>query len=104
MNLTSSPWHVVFFAGFLVCGGTRHVFLKQTRSVERVDRRLDGVERALLTTMLAGTVVLPMSFHFTPWLAFADCRLPDAARWLGAVVMVAGLWLFWRSHADLGLN
>jgi protein-S-isoprenylcysteine O-methyltransferase Ste14 len=36
--------------------------------------------------------------------AFADYRLPTAARWCGAVVMVFALWLFWRSHADLGRN
>ena len=38
---------------------------------------------------------------------FADYRLPApylaaTVPWCGAAVMLAALWLFWRSHADLG--
>jgi protein-S-isoprenylcysteine O-methyltransferase Ste14 len=37
-----------------------------------------------------------------PVLAFASRPQPDACTMLGAVAMLAGLRLFWRSHADLG--
>jgi protein-S-isoprenylcysteine O-methyltransferase Ste14 len=37
-------------------------------------------------------------------LAFADYELPSFATWLGTGVMLLAIWLFWRSHADLGDN
>src|SRR5262249_32252909 len=43
-------------------------------------------------------------YVFTPWLGFADYHLPPFAPWCGAALIVGSLWLFWRSHADLGLN
>jgi protein-S-isoprenylcysteine O-methyltransferase Ste14 len=49
-------------------------------------------------------MLLPVLYLATPWLAFADCTLPPAAPWCGAALMVAGLWLFYRAHADLGRN
>jgi protein-S-isoprenylcysteine O-methyltransferase Ste14 len=41
---------------------------------------------------------------FTPWLTFADYRLPILALSCGTTILVFALWLFWRSHADLGQN
>jgi protein-S-isoprenylcysteine O-methyltransferase Ste14 len=37
-------------------------------------------------------------------LAFADYRPPALVPSLGLAVMLLALWLFWRSHADLGQN
>ena len=49
--------------------------------------------------------------HFVPAavplhaaIGFADYPLPAFAPWCGAVLMLLALWLFWRSHADLGQN
>ena len=41
-------------------------------------------------------------YLFTPWLSFADYHLPRFAPWCGAILIGAGLWLFWQSHSDLG--
>jgi protein-S-isoprenylcysteine O-methyltransferase Ste14 len=41
---------------------------------------------------------------FTPLLSFADYELAWPIRWTGALVMAGSLWLFWRSHVDLGQN
>ena len=46
--------------------------------------------------------LLPLIYLVTPWLAFADYRLPDWAGWGGAVGFAVAVWLLWRSHADLG--
>jgi protein-S-isoprenylcysteine O-methyltransferase Ste14 len=37
-----------------------------------------------------------------PALSFANRAQPLACTALGGVAMAAGLWLFWRSHVDLG--
>lgn len=48
--------------------------------------------------------LLPILYLFTPWLTFADYRLPILAAWCGSAILGMALWLFWRSHAKLGKN
>ena len=50
---------------------------------------------------LAG-LVLPLIHLTTGLLAPADYLLPDWATAAGAALQIPVLWLFWRSHADLG--
>ncbi|MCA9289485.1 MAG: isoprenylcysteine carboxylmethyltransferase family protein [Phycisphaerales bacterium] len=98
------PWNLVFLAGFAVYVGIRHVFERRVAHVETVVRRIDGTERALLVVVGIGSLVLPLLYVFTPLLAFADVERPGALPWCGAGLMILALWLFWRSHADLGPN
>jgi len=98
------PWNIVYLAGFIVFYWTRHVFIERTKGEKKVLRQMDTLEKALLLGMAPGTLVLPLLYLFTPLLAFADYRLPPVVPWIGSTTMAAGLWLFWRSHADLGQN
>jgi protein-S-isoprenylcysteine O-methyltransferase Ste14 len=56
----------------------------------------------LIVLVGLGQIVLPLQFVWTRLLAFADRAQPDACTVLGTLAMAGGLWLFWRSHADLG--
>jgi len=98
------PWNIVFLAGFVAYVVIRGVFERRTRGNEKVARLVDGRDRLLLVVVFVGSLLLPLVYLFTPWLAFADYRLPAPAPWLGTAVLGAALWLFWRSHADLGQN
>ena len=98
------PWNLVFLVGFAVYTGIRHVFKRRARGGEKAVRRVDGRELTLLGIMGVGTLLLPILYLFTPWLAFADYRLLPLAPWCGTLIIAAALWLFWRSHADLGPN
>lgn len=98
------PWNIVFLVGFIVYLGIRGVFERRTKNNEKTVRRMDVLEKTLLFIVAVGSLILPVLYLFTPWLAFADYRLPAFAPWCGAVLMVAALWLFYRSHADLGEN
>lgn len=104
MNLLNNPWNIVFLVGFVVYAGIRHHFEQRTKSNEKVLRRFDALEKALLLIVFVGNLLLPALYLFTPLLSFADYRLPAFAPWCGSAIMLASLWLFWRSHADLGLN
>ena len=97
-------WNLVFLVGFIVYVGIRGVFKNRTKNNETVVSRADAMEKALLATVIPGGLLLPLVYLFTPLLGFADYRLPLFAPWCGAALMIAALWLFWRSHADLGLN
>jgi protein-S-isoprenylcysteine O-methyltransferase Ste14 len=98
------PWNSFFLAGFVVYVVIRGVFKKRVKGNEMTIRKVDAVEKALMLIVIPGGLLLPVVYLFTPWLTFADYHLPMLAPWCGSVLMIAGLWLFWRSHADLGLN
>lgn len=102
MNL--SPRTVVFLAGFIAFVTIRGRFARGTRENVKSVRRVDGTERVLLSLVAITALILPVLYLFTPCLAFADYPLPVAAFWCGLPVMAAALVLFYRSHADLGLN
>ena len=97
------PWNIVFLVSLIVYLGIRYVFARRTRGNEKgVSRvRRDGI---LIAIVSVGGLLLPALYLFTPWLTFADYRLPAWAPWFGALVMCFALWLFWRSHTDLGRN
>ncbi len=104
MNLLRQPWNIVFFAGFIVYASIRHVFERRTKGIEKGVRRIDATEKIMLVFVAVGNFILPVLYLFTPFLAFADYRLPAFVPWCGSAIMLAALWLFWRSHSDLGLN
>jgi protein-S-isoprenylcysteine O-methyltransferase Ste14 len=98
------PWNAVFLVGLFVFFWIRRLFIGRTKHEKKVVRRIDWLEMMLLFAMFPPTLVLPLLYLFTPLMAFADYRLPPLAPWFGAATMVTALWLFWRSHLDLGQN
>jgi protein-S-isoprenylcysteine O-methyltransferase Ste14 len=105
MNILQ-PWNALFFVALVVYCQIRRGFvqrlnlMRQTRTV----RRIDGLEKVLLLGMFISVLGLPLLYLFTPLLNFANYELPWFVPWLGIAVMAGSLWLFWRSHADLGRN
>ena len=98
------PWNLFFLICWIVYVFIRGVFKGRTKHNELRLRRMDAVEKTLLAIVIPGGLFLPVVYLFTPWLAFADYHLAMFAPWCGAVLMMAALWLFYRAHADLGLN
>jgi len=61
------------------------------------------LEIFLLTLAWIGFFV-PLIWVISPAFWFADYELHIALLIAGAVLLAAGLWLFYRAHADLGTN
>ncbi len=99
-----SWWDHVYLYGLIVYIAIRGRFGARTKHNEKVVRRVDVRDRALVALVFIGSMILPLLYLFTHWLAFADYSFPQFVPWCGAVVMLFALWLFWRSHVDLGLN
>lgn len=99
--MNASPSSLLFMGFLAVYLAIRGVFIRRTRRAKAVSRN-DLRDRLLVLTMGLGQVVLPFTFVTGPLLRIADREQPLACVVLGAVAMAAGLWLFWRSHADLG--
>jgi len=94
--------HLVFVAGIATYLTIRGIFSRRLRSQQKsVDKSNTG-DRMLVVLVGIGQIVLPLLLLFSPLLDWARYTLPPAAAWLGTAVMAAGVWLFWRSHVDLG--
>lgn len=98
------PWNIVFAIGFVVYVATRGRFAARTKNNESTDRRVGLQEKILLPFVISTSLLFPIIYLFTPLFSFADYELPVWAHTCGVVLMAGGLWIFWRSHADLGLN
>jgi uncharacterized membrane protein SirB2 len=81
MNIPIRVWNIVFLVGFITYCGIRGEFNRRTEGNEKLLRRLDALERTLLFIVGVGSLLLPSLYLFTPWLAFADYRLPAFAPW-----------------------
>jgi protein-S-isoprenylcysteine O-methyltransferase Ste14 len=69
-----------------------------------VETRKDRTEILLFTGMFTSMMVLPAIQFATGLFDFAEYGLPGWATWAGAFAQIPFLWLFWRSHVDLGRN
>ena len=96
----SSYVFMAFTAAYLTI---RSVFIRRARRRQKTDKG-DLGDRMLIALVGIGQIALPLLFVWTRALDAADRAQPSACLPLGAVAMAAGLWLFWRSHVDLGDN
>jgi protein-S-isoprenylcysteine O-methyltransferase Ste14 len=79
--------------------------LNQKRRKEKIsERRFTRQEKVLLALLSLGMFFIPIIYAATGWLDFANYTLPAWAGWLGTILIAGALFVFWRAHADLGLN
>lgn len=79
--------------------------LNRLRQQEKMsERRVTGQEQMLLGLLTLGGFLAPLIYAATNWLDFANYHLPAWAGWLGVLLTAGALLIFWRAHADLGLN
>jgi protein-S-isoprenylcysteine O-methyltransferase Ste14 len=94
----------LFLIGFIVSSVIRAPYTRRYKQNRIADDRVTGLEKLLLFLTSIGMVFIPLLYVLTPWLAFADYHLPVWAGCVGVAIFAFALWLFWRSHADLGRN
>ena len=77
---------------------------QKQRKEAKSDRRVSTQETAILIALSIGMFFAPLIYSTTNWLGFFDYAVPVWAGWIGAALIVCALIIFWRAHADLGLN
>jgi protein-S-isoprenylcysteine O-methyltransferase Ste14 len=90
-----------FYAGWLAYVAIRGHHERHASRAARVRDARRG-DLPWLMPVALGSLVLPLMYALTPWLQRFDAALPLPVRVAGLPVLVAGLALFHRSHADLG--
>ena len=76
---------------------------QRSRGLNVVKNRKGRLETGLLTFAWFA-FLLPLVWIATPLLVFADYSLRHGPFIAGVLCLALGLWLFHRSHADLGTN
>jgi protein-S-isoprenylcysteine O-methyltransferase Ste14 len=94
----------IYFAALIVEIVIRAPFARKRRQEQISERRYSEQEKAVLGLLLLGGFVAPIIYAATDWLAFANYSLPAWAGWLGVILLGGALFIFWRAHADLGIN
>ncbi|MEM6537359.1 MAG: protein-S-isoprenylcysteine O-methyltransferase [Pseudomonadota bacterium] len=95
---------VVWLASALLMTIIRAPFAAQNRQNKISERFSVLPERVLLFLVAVGATLLPFLHLTTGALSFADYDAKHWAPFIGAGLLVPGLWVFWKSHADLGRN
>jgi protein-S-isoprenylcysteine O-methyltransferase Ste14 len=95
---------ILFMMGVVSSFVIRFPYQRENKQNKIVHDRKTTQEKILLLLVFVGMIILPLVYVLSPWLNFANYRLPVWANWLGVIAFAVALWLFWRSHRDLGKN
>jgi protein-S-isoprenylcysteine O-methyltransferase Ste14 len=100
-----SPWFgkALILASSIAMVVIRAPHGRRSRGVKVVRSSRGALEIALLTLAWIAFFV-PLVWVVSPVFAFADYSLHPVALFAGVACLAVGLWLFARSHADLGTN
>ena len=100
-----NPWiaKAVILAANVVLIVIRAPHGRRSRSIKVVTSAKGTLETVLLTFMWIG-FFLPLIWIVSPAFSFAEYPLRTGPLAAGIACFVAGLWLFFRSHVDLGTN
>lgn len=91
-------WAIGVIAWFVI----RYPYARKARRTATVRSHGWSRERILLAVATLGLVVVPIVWLATGWPTALNYDLSYAAVTVGAAVYVLSLWLFRRSHKDLG--
>ena len=102
MMSASSLGEIVWAVGTIAWFVIRYPYARRARRTATL--RSDGWsrERILLGVATVGLFVVPVIYLVSGWPRAANYDLNYAAVAIGVAVYVASLWLFRRSHKDLG--
>lgn len=101
-----NPWigKSLVLAGLIASIAIRIPHARRDRQLKIDQDRRGPLEVFLLSLMGAAVLLLPLAGILTPLLSFADYPFSVPALAGGAGCLMLALWLFHRSHKDLGTN
>lgn len=95
---------IVWLIGTVIWIAIRYPHARRSRKVSKVSSTDRKRERAVLAVTGLLVHVVPLIYVLTGWPKFADYTFRPALGVLGTIVFAAALYLFYRSHKDLGTN
>jgi protein-S-isoprenylcysteine O-methyltransferase Ste14 len=100
-----NPWYAkaVIIAASILLMAIRAPHGQRSRTVTIAKNRKGTLEVVVLSFAMLGFVV-PLIWVVSPLFARAEYTLHPLAFWIGVACFAVGLWLFHRSHTELGTN
>src|SRR6058998_3624248 len=100
-----NPWiaKTLVLAGTVALMAIRAPHGRRSRSVKVATSYKTPLETGLLVLAWVGFLV-PLIWLASPAFSFAEYALGTGPLVVGVMCLAIGLWLFYRSHADLGTN
>jgi protein-S-isoprenylcysteine O-methyltransferase Ste14 len=104
MAMTKTLAEVIWLAGMFGWYIIRHPFARRSKKIAVSHSLMDLREWILLIILIFGLFAMPILYLTTELVSAFDRRFVPALAWMGVPVLGSALWLFRRSHADLGRN
>lgn len=92
----------LFVVMIVACFLIRAPWEFRNKKAKSVESRDSARERFNLLLVFTGSLTMPVLYLVTPWFDFANYQQSLLQGVLGVVVAVVGVYIFWRSHHDLG--
>lgn len=102
--MTTTVCEIIWFAGLIVWYVIRYPFERRAKKVAISKSHFGRRESALLGLAFVGLWVIPAIYALTGFPRALDRPLLPAIAYLGVATLCGALWLFYRSHRDLGQN
>ncbi len=102
--MTRTVCAVIWFAGMVGWYIIRHPFERRAKKVAVTKSLFGWRESSILAFAVLGAFVIPAVYALIGFPASLDRPFIPWIAWLGVVTLCTALWLFRRSHADLGAN
>ena len=102
--MTPTAAALVWFAGLVGWYIIRRPFERKAKKIGVSKSLFDRRESGLLAIAVLGLFVIPALYVLTGFPAVFDRPFVPAIAWLGLAASIAALWVFRRSHVDLGRN
>jgi len=97
-------FETIYWAAIVAEMAIRAPISKKQRKESKSERRVTTQENIMLGLLFITMFFLPLVYSTTTLFDFANYYLADWAGWLGMVLILLALIVFWRAHTDLGLN
>src|SRR5262249_61221700 len=94
----------IWVLGVVGCFVIRYPHDRRARRTPKLRRANGRREIMLMTISAAGLGIIPFLYVISDGPRFANYTFHPWQAWLGAAVFAAALWLFFRTHKDLGRN
>lgn len=95
---------LIWALGLMGWFAIRYPHDRRSRRTPRVVQSDRARDLARLTISFTGMCLLPATYVLTGEPKLADYPFRPALAWIGAAVFLSSLWLFHRTHKDLGRN
>jgi protein-S-isoprenylcysteine O-methyltransferase Ste14 len=98
--IAKAIWLVCVIAWWII----RYPYERRAKQATVARSGRDAGEWILLAISLTGLGIVPIIYVFTGYPRIADHAFVPALAWAGIVPALASLWLFHRTHRELGRN